>query len=106
MILDDLGLIPTLKQHIQDFDAKNNFVTDLDILGPEQRFPPHIEVTLFRIIQALLKNISSHANAQNVTVTVDVQSDRVIATVNDNGSGFDVESTLARAKEQKKTGYH
>ncbi|MEM7030452.1 MAG: ATP-binding protein [Chloroflexota bacterium] len=104
MILDDLGLIPTLKQHIQDFDSKNTFVTDLEILGPEQRFPPHIEVTLFRIIQGLLKNISSHANAQKATVTLDVQSDRVSTTIHDNGSGFDVQSTLAKARDQKKMG--
>ena len=104
MILDDLGLIPTLRQHIQDFDSKNNLVTELDILGPEQRFPPHIEVTLFRITQGLLKNISSHANANNVTVTLDVQGDRVVTTVHDNGAGFDVKSTLEKAREQKKMG--
>ena len=104
MILDDLGLIPTLKQHIQDFEGKHNINSEFNVLGPEQRLPPHIEVTLFRVIQSLLKNVSEHANATQTEVSLDIQSSRVSTTVTDNGSGFDVNQAFNTAREQKRMG--
>ena len=104
MILDDLGLAPTLKQHVQDYENKHNITAKLTMLSPEQRLPPHIEVTMFRVIQALLKNSAEHANATNVEVALDIQPESVAATVRDDGSGFNVEQTLADAQEMKKMG--
>jgi two-component system sensor histidine kinase DegS len=104
MILDDLGLTPTLKQYVGDFEKKYNIPCKLSINGPEQRLPPHVEVTLFRIIQNLLKNVRDHANATHVEVTLDIQPDKVVASIIDDGSGFDVDQTLAKASEQKKMG--
>jgi two-component system sensor histidine kinase DegS len=104
MILDDLGLTPTLKQYCGDFEKKCSIPCKLSVNGPEQRLPPHIEVTLFRIIQSLLKNVRDHANATHVEVMLDIQADRVAASVIDDGGGFEVDSTMARASEQKKMG--
>jgi two-component system sensor histidine kinase DegS len=104
MMLDDLGLIPTLKQQVQDFENRHNIPTRLTILSPEQRLPAHIEVTLFRIIQGLLKNVPDHANATNIEVKLDIQPDKVMAAVVDNGVGFDLNDALAKAREQKKMG--
>ena len=104
MILDDLGLAPTLKQHIQDFQDKHNIPTALNLLSPEQRLPPHIEVTLFRIIQSLLKNVADHANATQAEVAMEIVEDKVMVTVSDDGSGFDAKSVMESAQEQKKVG--
>jgi two-component system sensor histidine kinase DegS len=104
MILDDLGLAPTLKQHVQDYENKHHVSAKLNILSPEQRLPPHIEVTMFRVIQSLLKNTAEHAHATTVEVTLDIQPDMVTATVRDDGSGFNVEQTLAEAQDQKRMG--
>lgn len=104
MILDDLGLIPTLKQHVQDFENRYNIPIKLTVLSPEQRLLPHIEVTMFRIIQGLLKNIPDHANATQIEVTLDIQPDKIMASITDNGSGFDLDEALDKAREQKKIG--
>jgi two-component system sensor histidine kinase DegS len=104
MMLDDLGLTPTLKQYVQEFETKRGLATNLLISGGEHRLPPHIEVTLFRVIQALLNNVADHANATHIQISFDIQGDRVTARIEDDGSGFDVEEAKARAKKQKQMG--
>jgi len=104
MILDDLGLIPTLRRYIQDFQEKSGLSIDLHIMGEERRLPPHLEVTIFRAIQELLNNVDQHAHAAHVDVTLDLGGEVVAVTVEDDGCGFDVEEILATARERKKVG--
>ncbi len=98
MMLDDLGLVPTLKRYVQTFESKNHLPTQLNITG-ERSLAPYIEVTLFRSIQALLGNIARHAHAARALVNVDLQSNPVVASVEDDGSGFDVTVVLENARQ-------
>jgi len=104
MMLDDLGLAPTLKQYAQEFEGKRNISCNLMITGTERRFPPYVEVTMFRVIQALLNNIADHSNATQAQISMEIQSDRITATITDDGVGFDVETELANASQQKHMG--
>ena len=104
MMLDDLGLVPTLKRYIQDFESKSGVSTNLSIMGKEVRLPSHTEVTVFRAIQALLSNVYEHAHATRVQVTLDLQPGLITATVEDDGSGFDIEEALASAARRKALG--
>jgi len=104
MMLDDLGLVPTLRRYIQDFQEKSGLSTDLHIMGEERRLAPHLEVTIFRVIQELLNNVDQHARAAHVDVTLDLEGEMVAVTVEDDGCGFDVEEVLAAAKERKSVG--
>lgn len=104
MMLDDLGLIPTLRQYIQEYENKHGVNCNLNITGPEQRFAPHTEVTFFRVTQALLTNVATHANATRVQVAVDIQSSRIVGRVEDDGSGFDVAEVKAMGKKRKQMG--
>ncbi|MBI3914836.1 MAG: sensor histidine kinase [Chloroflexi bacterium] len=99
MMLDDLGLLPTLKRYVQTFEAKNKLPTQLTIQG-ERALAPYIEVTFFRAIQELLSNAARHAHAARVLVTLDLQNNPVSATVEDDGSGFDVAAVLEAARER------
>lgn len=104
MMLDDLGLVPTLRRYIQDFREKSGLSIDLHIMGEERRLAPHLEVTIFRVTQELLNNVDQHADAAHVDVTLDLEGETVAVTVEDDGSGFEVEETLAAAKERKSVG--
>jgi len=104
MMLDDLGLIPTLKQYIQGFEEKTQLSTHFAVIGRESRLPSHLEVALFRMIQDLLNNVQTHAQASHVQVSLDFREGLVIATVEDDGSGFDVNELQARAPERKGMG--
>ena len=104
MMLDDLGLNPTLKKSIEDFEQKSGIACNLTISGRDQRLPPHTEVTIFRVIQNLLKNVRDHANATHVQVTLNISDDRAVVVVEDDGSGFDVAAALAAARQRKTIG--
>jgi two-component system sensor histidine kinase DegS len=104
MMLDDLGLIPTLKRYVQEWENKCSITTDLSIMGRERRIAPHSEVTVFRVIQGLLNNVRQHAHASRVRITLDLQPDKIISTVEDDGSGFDVAEALAAAHQRRTLG--
>jgi len=104
MMLDDLGLIPTLKRYVQGFEEKSGLSTNLTIVGKERRLPPYTEVTIFRVVQGLLKNISQHASATYVQVSINLEGEVIGVSVEDDGSGFDVEEALASARQRKALG--
>ena len=104
MMLDDLGLVPTLKQYIQGFGEKTELSTNFTVMGRESRLPDHIEVALFRTIQELLNNVESHAHATHVQVTLDFQDGNIIASVEDDGSGFDASELQASTQQRKGLG--
>ncbi len=102
MMLDDLGLTPTLKKSIEDYEQKTGIACNLTITGLDQRLPPHTEVTIFRTLQHLLNNVSRHAQATHVQISLSGDGDRFIAVVEDDGSGFDVREAM-EASQQRKT---
>jgi two-component system sensor histidine kinase DegS len=104
MMLDDLGLVPTLRRYIQDFREKSRLSIDLHIMGEERQLAPHLEVTIFRVIQELLNNVDQHAHAAHVDVTLDLEGEAVAVTVEDDGCGFDAEEVLAAVRERKSVG--
>ena len=104
MMLDDLGLNPTLKRYVQDFESKSNLACNLTITGKEQRLPPHAEVTVFRVIQSLLNNVREHAHATHVEISLDLSPGHLKASVEDDGSGFDVAEAMAAARQRKTMG--
>jgi two-component system sensor histidine kinase DegS len=104
MMLDDLGLTPTLKKSIEDFEQKTGIACNVTISGRDLRLPPHAEVTIFRVIQNLLKNVRDHANATHVQISLNVADDRTTVAVEDDGSGFDVLSAMTASRQRKTIG--
>ncbi|MGH2593708.1 MAG: ATP-binding protein [Anaerolineae bacterium] len=98
MMLDDLGLAPTLKRYVDSFAEKSGVPIALSVTGNERRFTGYKEVAVFRIAQDLLSNVRQHAHASRAQMLLDLTEDAVRVTVEDNGSGFDVNETLGAKK--------
>ncbi|SHK14626.1 two-component system, NarL family, sensor histidine kinase DegS [Anaerobranca californiensis DSM 14826] len=94
MVLDDLGLIPTLKRYCEDFSEKNNIRVEFILLGKEQRFDGEIEVTIFRIVQEALQNIFKHSKASLAMVKVEIKHGNIKIIIKDNGVGFELREDL------------
>ena len=92
MMLDDLGLAPTLRRYADAFKEQTGLDINVTITGHERRLEPYLEVMLFRAIQELLGNAARHSQATLVKVIVDLGEDRVRVSVDDNGKGFDADS--------------
>ncbi|MCY9508970.1 sensor histidine kinase [Paenibacillus larvae] len=93
MALDDLGLVPTLRKFVQDFEEKTKILTKFDFTGKESRLPSGMEVAVFRLVQEAFSNTFKHANASYVSLELAFNQDHVTITITDNGVGFDVEIT-------------
>lgn len=89
MMLDDLGLIPTIRRYAENFQEQTNLEMNLMISGTERRLESYLEVMVFRAIQELLGNISRHSQATVLKVHVDVSDSMVKVNIDDNGKGFD-----------------
>lgn len=104
MMLDDLGLTPTMRRYVQDYQEKSGLTVDLSFLGEERRLAPYTEVTIFRALQELLNNVDRHAQASHVKVTLNLESEPVRLSVEDDGQGFEVEPMLGAVAERKSLG--
>jgi len=104
MMLDDLGLNPTIKRYSQEFEAKTGIKCNLTMMGKAQRLPSHTEITVFRTIQALLSNVQRHANATQVDIILNLDPEGLVVTVEDDGRGFDLDAAMASARQRKTIG--
>lgn len=94
MMLDDLGVVPTLRRYAESFQEKNSIPVPITVTGVERRLESHIEVTIFRNVQELLTNALNHAQATQIQVSLDLAPDKVTAVVDDNGSGFNPDDAI------------
>lgn len=93
MILDDLGLEPTLRRYVQQFTDKFKIEVGVTINGMNGRLPGQIEVAIFRIVQEALTNVAKHAHATHAQVSLDVNGDVIGVTIEDDGSGFNADDS-------------
>ena len=94
MMLDDLGLVPTIRKYVDAFKEQTGLDASLTITGSERRIEPYLEVMIFRAVQELLGNAARHSQAAMVKILLDMGSETIRVSVDDNGKGFDPESVL------------
>jgi two-component system, NarL family, sensor histidine kinase DegS len=92
MMLDDLGLVPTIRKYVDAFKEQTSLDVNLQVTGNERRLEPYIEVMMFRAIQELLGNAARHSQATLIKVQMDMGNEALRVSVDDNGRGFDTSS--------------
>jgi two-component system sensor histidine kinase DegS len=99
MILDDLGLVPTLRRYIQDFSERSRVETNLVVQGVEKRLPRHIEISVFRVVQEALTNVDKHGHAPHARIVLEIEGRQVTVAVEDDGVGFNLQQVGASLAE-------
>ncbi len=94
MVLDDLGLFPTLRKYIPEVAKRENLNIQLNISGKESRLSSPVEVAIFRLIQELINNVIKHAEATIASVNIEVSDKYIKVNVEDNGKGFIEEEVM------------
>ncbi len=92
MMLDDLGLVPTIKRYADTFKEQTSIDVNVNVTGTEKRLEPYIEIMIFRAVQELLGNAARHSQATLIKVMVDMGDSAARVVVDDNGKGFDTET--------------
>lgn len=95
MMLDDLGLVPTIRRYVEAFQEKTGIDTQLNFLGDERRLPGHIEVMMFRSVQSIMGNARDSLGARSVSIVLDVGYETLKATIEHDGRGFDPDEVFA-----------
>ncbi|WP_435922733.1 sensor histidine kinase [Paenibacillus sp. DYY-L-2] len=98
MALDDLGLIPTLRKYVHDFEEKTKIRATFETRGKEHRMSSAMEAAIFRLVQEALTNAAKHAYPTYVAVDITYQAQMVRIVIQDNGLGFKVDQLDTRSK--------
>jgi two-component system sensor histidine kinase DegS len=70
MVLDDLGLVPTLRRAARDRGQRAGVKVEFESLGGDRRLPPEQESGVFRILDEALAGYLG-AGPETVTITLD-----------------------------------
>lgn len=88
-ILDQLGLVPALKQFGDEFARRHGIKVDVTASGWPASLPPTISLALFRVAQEALQNVARHSGADDVRLLLRGSAEGITLTVSDTGRGFD-----------------
>ncbi|PKO03562.1 MAG: hypothetical protein CVU43_02215 [Chloroflexi bacterium HGW-Chloroflexi-5] len=92
MMLDDLGLVPTIKRYVNNMKEQTGVDVNLIVIGTYRRLKPYLEVFVFRAVQELIGNAIKH-NQDNVSkikidITITLENNLVKSEIKDNGKGI------------------
>jgi len=86
-IIDDLGLEAAIEWYAKEFAQRNGIEISLHI-DSEISITPNASLTVFRIMQESLTNISRYAKATKINISLGKTDDKINFTVSDNGIGI------------------
>jgi signal transduction histidine kinase len=90
--LEDAGVVMALRAHARSVEEGTDLELDLDLEPVDHLLTPDAKLVLYRVVQEALSNVVRHSGAAAARVEVRREGDRVVAVVQDEGSGFHVAS--------------
>ncbi len=88
--LEDLGLVAALEMLARETAENNRLVVDFQKNGQERRLAREVELSLYRIAQEALNNVSKHSNAAHAELKINYGRNEIQLEINDDGNGFKV----------------
>jgi signal transduction histidine kinase len=96
--LDELGLVPALRDYIRIFSSRVDIPIhfEFEAFQFDEALSEEAKVTLFRIVQEGLANIAKHARATHAGVSLCSEDHIIRLVIEDDGVGFDVQRALGQ----------
>jgi len=98
-LLEDLGLIPALRWLVKDLTPEG-VEPGILVEGDPQGMEPGVELALYRIAQEAINNVRRHAQARHVRVGLDMGSELIHLSVEDDGRGFEISASPSELAQQ------
>lgn len=95
MILDDLGLVPTLRRYIQTLMDKHGIRIDFSSGGRDRRLPSDDEVAIFRLIQDSLVERIEKGDAKDIVLGMTWKDDQLEILLQSDGKDLPSDGELA-----------
>ena len=96
-MLDEAGLGATLRWYVDRQLGSGSVDVELSLPADGHDVPPGLRSPCFRVVQEALTNVVRHAKARHVKVEVRTDISGTELSVEDDGTGFDVEEARLRA---------
>jgi signal transduction histidine kinase len=87
-LLDDLGLVPAMQFQLEDFLRRSGIACEFVEESVPEQLPDSLKTCVFRVVQEALHNCEKHSGATKVRVALRQVADSIVAEVEDNGRGF------------------
>jgi signal transduction histidine kinase len=100
LYLEDLGLVATLEMLANETSSSIGIPVEFQRNGSERRFSHEVELTLYRMAQEGLSNISRHSRASQASITIQFTPETTTLTIADDGQGFVVPESPAEFAPQ------
>lgn len=92
-VLDTLGLAAAMEWAAKQFETRTRIACKLNLAPEALVLDSGRSTALFRIFQEILTNVARHAHASRVRVRMNIEADRLVLTVADNGRGITKQET-------------
>lgn len=90
MMLDDLGLTPTIKRYVENIKEQSGADVSINVAGGDRRLEPYQEIMIFRFIQEILGIAIRTSQATQVKLLIALDENAIRVNIDDNGKGFDL----------------
>jgi len=87
-MLDSLGLAAAVEHHVTQFSQRTGILCRLKMNREEFDLESNLATAVFRIVQEALTNVARHAEASEVSVSIDESDDDIELAIADNGRGM------------------
>jgi signal transduction histidine kinase len=93
-VLDDLGLIPALHSFVKLFSKRTRIRVHLKVFAEVEQLDTTRRTVLFRVAQEALTNVSRHAHASRVEVSIQRLAGGICMKIKDDGKSFKAEHIM------------
>lgn len=94
--LEGRSLAQAIKLMIKDKSKETITKIGIKISGQNHPLPPHIESSVYRMIQEGLNNAITHAEADTININLAISSLSIKFTISDDGQGFEAKKVKGR----------
>lgn len=97
--LADAGLEAAIRWHVRSQAEPPEVEVELELLEIGDRLGSEQKLVVYRIVQEALANALRHADAERIVIRMRHDDDGLVVEVADDGTGFEVERSLASVPE-------
>ena len=91
-ILDALGLKISMQTYCAEFTRRTHLPISFDVDESLPPLPDIYNITIYRLLQEALTNITKHAKASHIWVDLSIEEEIITLTIQDDGQGFETEA--------------
>ena len=102
--LDDLGLMAAVRRYALQTLGSAGILVEVTARDIDRDMDPSLQTVLFRIIQEAINNVARHSGGTNAHVRLWRDGGEVLAEVDDDGEGFNMDAIAVNDASSRKLG--